>query len=309
MSWHFFNLCVVKLLQFSEGTDIVSGDKVNGNTFSSESTATTDSVNVVLQVSWEVIIDDQGDLLDVNTTSKKISGDQNSAGTSSEFVQNEISFLHGNISVSGGDGEVSGSHLVGQPVDLSSGVAEDDCLGNIQGIVEVTQSVELPFLFLHTDIELFDTFQGEFIPLDKNLDGVVHELLGDFKCIGGHGGGKQTHLDAGRQCCEDVVDLIFESTREHFVGLIKDENLDEVGFQNLTAQHIVDTTWGSDNNVDTSLKFGDVITNSGSTNAGVASDIEVVSKGKDDLLDLLGQLSGRCQQQGLAFVQTKVQLL
>lgn len=44
------------------------------------------------------------------------------------------------------DGEVSGVHLLREPVDLPSGVDEDDCLGDGQGFVQVTQGVQLPLL-------------------------------------------------------------------------------------------------------------------------------------------------------------------
>lgn len=44
------------------------------------------------------------------------------------------------------DGEVSGVHLLGQPVHFSSSVEEDDGLGDGQSLVQVTQGVQLPLL-------------------------------------------------------------------------------------------------------------------------------------------------------------------
>lgn len=46
----------------------------------------------------------------------------------------------------GRDGEVSGMHLLGEPIHLPSGVDEDDCLGNGQGFIQVAQCVQLPLL-------------------------------------------------------------------------------------------------------------------------------------------------------------------
>lgn len=45
-----------------------------------------------------------------------------------------------------GDGEVSGVHLLGQPVHFPPGVDEDDGLSDGQGLVQVTQRVQLPLL-------------------------------------------------------------------------------------------------------------------------------------------------------------------
>lgn len=47
--------------------------------------------------------------------------------------------------------------------DLPLGVAEDDGLGDGQGVVQVTQGVELPLLPLHGNEELLDPLQGQLI--------------------------------------------------------------------------------------------------------------------------------------------------
>jgi len=83
---HLLNLSVVELFKFTEGTDVLLGDKVDGNTLATETSTTSDSVNVVLQVAGQVIVDNEGHLLDIDTTSEQVSGDQNSAGTGSELV-------------------------------------------------------------------------------------------------------------------------------------------------------------------------------------------------------------------------------
>lgn len=44
------------------------------------------------------------------------------------------------------DSEVSSMHLLSQPVDFSSGVKEDDGLGDGQSLIEITQGVQLPLL-------------------------------------------------------------------------------------------------------------------------------------------------------------------
>jgi len=295
MRWHLFNLGVVKLLQLSQSTNIFGGDEVDGDSLSSESATTTNSVNVVLQISGKVVIDDQGYLLDIDTTSKKVSGDQNSTGTSSELIEDEISLFHGDITVGGRDGEITGSHLVGQPVDLSSRIAENYSLSDVQRIVEITQGIQLPFFFLHTDVKLLNTLQSELISLDEDLDWVVHELLRNFQCIRRHGGREQANLDAGWQAGENVVDLILETPREHFIGLIQDEDLDIVRSQHMTAQHVVDTTGSSDDNMNTALKLRDVISNTSSSDARMTSDTQIVSKSEDYLLNLLSKLSGRSQ--------------
>ena len=52
-------------------------------------------------------------------------------------------------------------HLLCQPVNLSLGVAEDDCLGDGEGVIQVTKGVELPLLFFYRHKELLDALQAE----------------------------------------------------------------------------------------------------------------------------------------------------
>jgi len=72
---HLLNLCAVELFNLSHHTDVISSDEVDGNTLTSETTTTTDAVNVVLAVGRQVVVDDQGNLLDIDTTGEEIGGD------------------------------------------------------------------------------------------------------------------------------------------------------------------------------------------------------------------------------------------
>ena len=85
-------------------------------------------------------------------------------------------------------------HLLSQPVHLPPGVAENDSLGDSNGLVQITQGVQLPFLFLNRDVKLLDTFECQLVSLDKNSDWVTHEFLGDLQHIIRHGGRKQNNL-------------------------------------------------------------------------------------------------------------------
>ena len=90
--------------------------------------------------------------------------------------------------------EFAGVHLLSQPVDLPPGVAENDSLGDGDSLVEITESVEFPFLLLNRDIELLDTFKSQLVSLDKNSDWVTHKFFGDLQHISRHGGREQNDL-------------------------------------------------------------------------------------------------------------------
>ena len=50
-------------------------------------------MDVVLSVGWEIVVDDEGDLLDVDTTGQEVGGDQHATGPGSELAHNNISLL------------------------------------------------------------------------------------------------------------------------------------------------------------------------------------------------------------------------
>jgi len=306
---HLKDLSRVELLDLTEHAGVIGGDKVDGNTLTTETTTTTDTMDVVLLVGGEIVVDDQGNLLDIDTTSQQVGGDQDAGRAGTELLHDDLTLTLLHISVHGRDSELTGSELLGQPVDLSAGVAEDDGLGDGDGLVEIAQGVELPLLLLNGDEELLDTLEGQLILLDQDADGVAHELGGDLHNLNGHGGGQKDDLGGGGKTLENIVDLILETAGEHLIGLIEDEHLHGVGLEGTTVDHVEDTTGGTDDDVGTSLEALHVIADVGTTNAGVALNLHEVTESDDDLLDLLGQLAGRGEDEGLALRVGGVQLL
>lgn len=208
---HFLDLGAVELLDLTHHADILGGDEVDGNTLTTETTTTADTVDVVLTVGGKVVVDDQGDLLDIDTTGQQISGDQDTRRAGTELLHDQVTLSLVHVTVHGRDSEVTGSELVGEPVDLSAGVAEDDSLGDGDSLVQVREGVELPLLLLNGNVELLDTLQGKLVLLDQDTDGVAHEPGGNLKDILGHGSRQQDDLGGLGKQLEDVVDLVGET--------------------------------------------------------------------------------------------------
>ena len=209
----------------------------------------------------------------------------------------------------GRHGEFSRMHLLCQPVHLPASVAENDSLCDGDGFVEIAQSVQLPFLLFDRDVELFDTFQGQFVPLHENPNRLSHELLGHLEHIRRHCGREENDLGVLRKELEDLVDLVLETTGQHLVGFIETEDLDGVGPEGPAIDHVIDTTGGADDDVDAVLQFVYVFADVGPTNAGVAFDVHVVAESNDDLLNLLSKLTGRCKDESLGAPDREVEFL
>ena len=200
-------------------------------------------------------------------------------------------------------------HLLRQPIHLPAGVAEYDGLRDGDSFVEIAQSIQLPFLFFDRNVELLDTFQGQFVPLDENPDWLSHELLRHLEHVRGHGGREKNNLGVLREELEDLIDLVLETAGQHLIGFIETEDLDVISPEGPAVYHIEDTTGSANNDLNALLQLGHVLTDIGPTDTGVAFDVHVVTESNDDLLNLLSELTGRCEDECLGSFDRHVELL
>ena len=72
---------------------ILRCDKVDGDTLTTETSTTADTVDVVLAVRGEIVVDDERDLLDIDTTSEEISRDEDTRGSRAELLHQDLALL------------------------------------------------------------------------------------------------------------------------------------------------------------------------------------------------------------------------
>ena len=200
-------------------------------------------------------------------------------------------------------------HLLREPVNLSPCVAENDSLRDRNSLIKIAQRIKLPLLLFDGDIELLDTFERKLITLDKDTNRVAHKLFRHLEHVCWHRGGEQDNLCVLGKKLEDLVDLVFESTRKHLIGFVKTEKLDGIGAERTAVDHIVHTTGGADDDMDALLELGHVLADVGATDACMAFDIHVVAEGDDDLLDLLRKFAGWRKNERLGAFDSEIELL
>src|SRR4051794_25110694 len=104
---HLFDLSTVELFDLSHHADIILSDEVNGHSLSAETTSTTDSVNVIFSVCGKVIVDDERDLLHVDTTSQEVGSDKYTGRAGAEFLHDYVTLSLLHVAVHGRHGEVA----------------------------------------------------------------------------------------------------------------------------------------------------------------------------------------------------------
>ena len=297
------------VLDLLDEAGVLRENEVDGSSLSTETTSSSNSMDVVLLLDGELVVDDETNLLDINTSSKQVSGDEDSDGTLSELFHDDVSLDLVHLSVHDGDSEFLFSHGLLKLFDSFLCVTVDKSLVDIQVSVQVEEDVHLPLLLLDSNVILSDTFEGKIFGLDENLGGVSHEMLGELEDVLGKGGGEEGDLDISGEALEDVLNLVLEASGEHLISLIEDEQLEVVGLHETTFHHVHNSSGGSNNDVDSALEDTDVFTDNGSSDTGVDLDVGEFTDGVNDVSDLHGKLTGRCDNKGLTVVSSGVDTL
>lgn len=158
------------------GVSLVS-DKGDGKTLGTETTGTTDTMEVGVGDIRDVVVDDDVDTGDIETTGKDVGGDEDTLVELLEGLVfgNTIRLLH--RSVNGDTGEVALNQELVELLSTGNRLDKDADLVELKGIQEVVELAVLLGLG-DSDVVLLETVEGELgLVIDVNLEGVLHELL------------------------------------------------------------------------------------------------------------------------------------
>jgi len=282
---------------------ILGQHEVDGSTLSTVTTSSTDSVDVVFLLEGQLVVDNETNLLHINTSGKQVSGDEYTDGAGTELLHDNVSAELVHLTVHDRDSEVILGHGLLKFLNTFLGVTVDQGLVDIQVGVQVDKNVHLPLLLFDGDVVLVDTFEGKLLILDQNLRGVSHEMLGHAKNLWGKGSGEKSDLDVAGQELEDVLNLGLETTGQHLIGFVEHEKLEVLSLEESSLHHVVDTAGGADDDVGaTGLELLNVIFDNSATDTSLNLDVHVLTDGVDDVSDLHGQLTGGGHDESLAVV-------
>jgi hypothetical protein len=300
---HLVNLSVEVILDLLDEGSILGQHEVDGGTLSTETTSTTDSVDVVLLLVGELVVDNKTDLLNINTSSEEISSDQDTDGAWTELLHDDITAKLVHLTVHDADGEVVLGHRLLEVLNSLLGVTVDKGLVDVQVGVQVEEDFHLPLLLLDSDVVLVNTFESKLLVLDENLCGVSHEVLGHAKDLRRESSREESNLDVSRKELENVLNLGFETTRQHLVSFVQNEQLEVLGLEETSLHHIVNTSGSTDDDVSaTRLELLDIVLNDGTTNASLDFDLHVLTDWVHDVSNLHGELASGGHDKCLAVV-------
>lgn len=153
------------LLDLLDESSVLGQNKIDCGTFLTETTSSTNSVDIVFLLVWELVVDDKADLLDVDTSCKEVRCNQDSDRTLTELLHDDVSLELVHFTVHHGDGEVFLCHDLFKLFDTLFRVAINQSLVDVEVRVQVDKNFDLPFFFFDSYVVLVNTFEGKLLVL------------------------------------------------------------------------------------------------------------------------------------------------
>jgi hypothetical protein len=292
------NLLVGLLEQVDElthDTTVAAVEESGGDTSVSGTTSTTDTVNVVVNVGGEVVVDNVLDVGDIETTGSDSSGDEDRGAARTEHLEGTLTLALSAVTVNGGGREALVDEEVGERVGHALGLDEDQGETGAVSVEDVQQHTTLVGVLDVLNL-LSDVLRGGTDTTDGQEDVVAQEVAGEHLDVAGEGGGKHEGLATvgGRHVLtlDNAADLGLETHVQHAVSFIKNKVLDVLE-RNATTFYEVDKTTGSgDEQVTATLDLTELGADVGTTVDDARADPRAVGELAGLVVDLGDQLTG-----------------
>ncbi|KAH3662441.1 hypothetical protein OGAPHI_005693 [Ogataea philodendri] len=232
---------------------VTSVDECSSNTSVSCSSSSTNTVNVVVNVIWQIVIDDVGHVWNVQTSGSNSSGNQNRRSSASEALQSSLSLVLGSVTVNRGSREVLVDQEVRQDVSHLLGFDENQSQSvghSFFSSCEDIKQTRLLFVIFNVENSLSDVLGSRSNSTHRQEDIVVQKVLGHHLNFLREGGREHQCLSFSWRwhvtTLDDVSDLDLESHVQHSVGLIENKIFDVFERYFASLQKIVQSSWSGD---------------------------------------------------------------
>merc|ERR1711963_880973 len=289
---------VKNLDQILHDVRVLLVDHGGGNTIMSSTTGTTNAVNIIVDVMREIIVDHMEDVVDIQTTSSHISGDEN--GTFLRAEELESSFTLVAITMNSNGGVTLVVQEVFNVVAVALGLNEDQRKTR-DSIQKVKESLLL-VAFVHADDALANRFGGRTHTTHLQKDIILQEISSQLLNLSGEGSAEHQSLAlrAVRHVLvfDDVADLRFETHIQHAISLIHHKEADFREGDTSTLEHVVEATGGGDDDVAALLQLAELRTDIRTTIGDAATERRTVAELAGFKMNLLRQFASGRHNQG-----------
>lgn len=155
----------------------VISDKGDSQTLGTETTSTTDTVEVGVGNLGNIVVDDDVDAGNINTTGKDIGSDQDTLVELLERLEAGDTLILSHLRMNADGGEVALDQELVELVGAAHGLDENADLVELESIQQIVELAVLALL-VQVDVVLLQTVKGELgLVVDVDLERVLHKAL------------------------------------------------------------------------------------------------------------------------------------
>lgn len=287
-----------QIKQLADDVLVVAVEERGRDTGVASTASTTDTVDVVVNVRREIVVDDVGDVGNVETTSGDGSSDHDGRAARTERSESLFAFALGAVTVDRGSGEVGCHEEVGEDIGGTLGLDEDQGQAAILtlGGEDVEKHGTLVLVLDELDA-LGDVLRGRADASNGKEDVILQEIPSEDLDLSGEGGREHeglTLLSAWHiLLLDDPPNLRLETHVQHAISLIKNEVPDIGETDAATFDEIDQSTGSSAQQVASALDLAELHVDVSTTVNHSGFDPTAVSELASLVVDLADEFASR----------------
>ena len=261
-----------------------------------------DAVQVGLLVLGALVVDDVGDVLDVDAAGRHVGGHEDVDLAVSERAQGLLARALAEVAVDGGGREAPLREVVGDLGGGALGAAEDDRQPTLPGLQHAGEHLDLVHRVRAVD-ELLDGLDRVRVLLvvthGPDVGGLAHVAAGQGDDRTGHRRREEHGLAGGGGQREEALDIREEAEVEHLVGLVEHDDAGVAEVEVALLGEVDEAPRGADDDLDAALQRLDLGLVGAPTVDGEHADAALPARPLEVAGDLHGELAGGRHGQGL----------
>ena len=256
-----------------------------------------DAVDVGFGFLGEVVVEDEGDALDVDTACGDVGGDEDAATARAEVEECAFAGTLGFVAVDGFSLDAVTAKLLDELVGHVLHADEDEDEADGVGVNEVDEGLGLLAAIDEGDM-LVDAFGGGGDGSDFHAGGIAHDGGGEVLDRRRHGRGEEERLAVGGELGDDALDVGDETEIEHAVGFVEDEDFDFIETDAFLFFEIHQAAGSGDEDIDAARELADLRSDVDAAEDGEVGELQVLAVVGEALADLGGEFAGGGEDQG-----------
>lgn len=276
-------------------------DEDEGSSFFASAGSAAAAVRVVVDLLGELVVDDEGEALDIDSARGDVGSDEELSAFFFEGSHDFVALELGEVALQNADRMAALGEFFAKNIGTVTGAGEDE---TALGTLTVEEFVdEIGLVLFDTDGEsMIDVAVDDVFGVDLDRLGIgrhaeLDEVIEGTRERSGEEPGRfavHADLDSG-------ADLILETHGEHFVGFVEDEILHVVESHGLALEEVIKTAGSGDEDVGGALEAVNLDVDFISAGGYFEEDplLGVFGELEEGLVDLFGELTGGSENEPL----------